>query len=465
MSMRRPVWVLHVLVVGLALHNFVMAQLWQAGLRGTWLTVVAAWKEVLLAGAIVAVVVSRRRLPVERIAPDVLALAYGAVVLLYAVLPQSALGGAATHKGVLYGLRHDLVPVGAYFLGRGLELTVPEVLRLGRTILATGAAVAAFGLVDVYAVPLSWWRDHSGAAGWFTHQLGFAYQGLSGLPENFVYNTGNEHPLRRLVSTFLSPLATSYLLVVALLIAAAWWARRRPSDRMFLVWLGTVALLFAGLLWTHSRSSYVALAFGLAVYALSVRARRPSDKLLLGAGAVAVLAAGALFAHYYPRFGPTTSFTPAELAFQRGNAKRAGPAVTGAEDSSLRSHWRSLRSGVATVVHHPQGFGLGNAGSTAARTHVSVKAGESTYTELGVEAGLAGALLFIAWSLVLLVRVLSCWPWIGAALAALLALGLQTDIIGVPWVGYVVWALAGTSVTSLQQASRWGADASGEAVP
>jgi hypothetical protein len=464
MSVRRPVWVLHVFVVGLALHNFVMAQLWQAGLRGTSLTVVAAWKEVLLAFALVAVVVSRRRLPVERIAVDMLALGYGAVVVLYALLPQSALGGAATHKGVLYGLRHDLVPVGAYFLGRGLELTVPEVLRLGRTILATGAAVAAFGLVDAYAVPLLWWRNHSGAVGWFTHQLGFAYQGLSGLPENFVYNTGNEHPLRRLVSTFLSPLATSYLLVVALLVAAAWWARRRPSGKSSLLWLGTVALLYAGLLWTHSRSSYIALALGLVVYAVTVRTPHPSDKLFLGAGAVAVLAAGALFVHYFPRFGPTTGFTPTELAFQRGNAKHAGPAVTGAEDSSLRSHWRSLRSGVSTVVNHPQGFGLGNAGSTAARTHVSIKAGESTYTELGVEAGLVGALLFIAWSLVLLAQVLRCWPWIGASLAALLALGLQTDIIGVPWVGYVVWALAGTSVSTLQQAPRWVADASTEAV-
>ena len=37
------------------------------------------------------------------------------------------------------------------------------------------------------------------------------------------------------------------------------------------------------------------------------------------------------------------------------------------------------------MLHHPQGFGPGNAGSTAARTDVQIKAGESTYTELGVE--------------------------------------------------------------------------------
>ena len=30
-----------------------------------------------------------------------------------------------------------------------------------------------------------------------------------------------------------------------------------------------------------------------------------------------------------------------------------------------------------------------------------------------------------------------------AAFAAMLALGLQTDVIGVPWVVYVLWPLAG----------------------
>jgi hypothetical protein len=35
--------------------------------------------------------------------------------------------------------------------------------------------------------------------------------------------------------------------------------------------------------------------------------------------------------------------------------------------------------------------------------------------------------------------------WVTAALVAVLALGLQTDVIGVPWLAYVVWALAGAN--------------------
>ena len=97
---RRPVWALYALVVGLALHNLVMAMLWRAGVRGGALTVISAWKEVLLArrrscsssrsGAH-----CRSRLePAGR-----LALAFGVFVVVYALIPQSVLGGGATHKG------------------------------------------------------------------------------------------------------------------------------------------------------------------------------------------------------------------------------------------------------------------------------------------------------------------------------------------------------------------------------
>jgi hypothetical protein len=102
---------------------------------------------------------------------------------------------------------------------------------------------------------------------------------------------------------------------------------------------------------------------------------------------------------------------------------------------------QALRDGTRTVVHHPWGFGLGNSGVTAARTNVKVEAGESTYTELGVELGLFGALVFVAWSLSLLRVTLMRRPWLGGAFAAVLVLGWQTDVIGVPWIAVAVWAL------------------------
>jgi hypothetical protein len=80
------------------------------------------------------------------------------------------------------------------------------------------------------------------------------------------------------------------------------------------------------------------------------------------------------------------------------------------------------------------------------RSNVLPAAGESTYTEIGVEIGLAGGLIFIAWSLALFWGSLRGSRWVGAALAAVLAIGIQTDVIGVPWIGVVVWALAADAV-------------------
>ena len=51
----RPVWVVHVFVVGLATHNLVAAELYAAGVRGVTLDVISAWKELLLAIAVLGV--------------------------------------------------------------------------------------------------------------------------------------------------------------------------------------------------------------------------------------------------------------------------------------------------------------------------------------------------------------------------------------------------------------------------
>jgi len=436
-SARLPRLALAALVVGLAAHNLAMAELWHAGLRGRALDVVAAWKETLLVLALAAALWSTRRLPLVA-AADRLAIVYAAFVVVYAVLPQHWLDGTATAKGVLYTLRHDLVPVGAYMLGRLAAMSGRDRRSLAWLAVGAGSVLSLWGLVDVYYVPLQWWRD-SGVPGWFEQQLSLDYgPGLSHLPENWVYNTGDEnHPLRRLVSTFLSPLASAYLLVVVLLFLAS----RERLGRWAIA--GAVAC-YAGLLWTHTRAAVLAFAVGLVLLAAARRRWLPA----LAAAVVVATSVG--FFAAYSSIGPTTTYTQSELAYLREHARVAG-ASTGdafsANESSLASHWRNFREGLRTVVHHPQGFGLGNAGTEAKRTGVRVKAGESTYTELGVETGLAGMLAFVAWGLAILRGLWPRSPWLFAAFGAMLAVALQTDVLGVPWLAYVLFAFAGSALS------------------
>ena len=282
-------------------------------------------------------------------------------VVVYALLPQSWLGGGATHKGIVYALRHDLLIVGAYFLGRGLELTDKERARLCHVVLATAAFVAAFGLVDVYVVPLSWWRL---SAGWFQHQLGLNYgPGLSHLPENFVYNAGENVVFRRLTSTFLSPLATAYLLVVALFfipLRRRWGLAARR------------AALRGDALDAHARRGARARR-----RPARARARSAARAASLGLAAAVVVVAFA-FVKGYDHFAPRTHFTAAEQVVQERNGSKTPDRVARSDragESSTSEHLSSLRDGAKTVLKHPWGFGLGNAGVTALRTNVDDQGG------------------------------------------------------------------------------------------
>jgi hypothetical protein len=412
-----------------------MAQLWDLGVRGTTLDVVAAWKEALVLVALLVVAWHVRRLPAVQ-AADVLAASYAAVIGLYWLIPQDVLGGEATTRGELLALRHHLFPVAAYALGRLIAVAWQERGRIGGLVVLSAVVVAVVGLLDLAFVSLQAWRD-SGVPDWFAEQLGLDYEGLSGLPENWVFNTGDEeNPIRRLVSTFLSPLASAYALVVALIYV---------TSRPFRWWWGLLALLLYGaLLYTHTRAAFAALAFGLVVLAIAQRRGLPA---VVAAMAV-LLGAGFLVA--YPTIGPSTSYTSEELAWLRENAREEGPTgrdpFPDTDDPSTESHWTNLRDGVRAVLEHPQGYGLGNAGVVAKRTGVDIKAGESTYAELGVDAGLAGVVAFVLWSIAILVGLWRREAWLAAAFASVLALAIQTDVIGIHWLAFTIWVAAGLAL-------------------
>jgi hypothetical protein len=448
---RRPVVALYAWIVGLAAHNAVMAALYGAGVRGGALTAIQAWKEILLGVALARVALEALRAGRLAFRPhpaDVLAVAFAAVVCVYAVLPQSWLDGSADHGAIGLALKHDLVPVGAYFVGRSVILRGEDLIRLVWTVVGTAAAVAVLGLLDDFFIPISWWRD-SAVVDYFHKHLGYDYHGTGGLPENFVFNNGGDAEgfYRRLVSTFLGPLASAYTFVLALLLAAAFLRRLR-------ILIPLSAAIFVGLLFTFSRSSLLALAAGLVVLAFVRRRWWPV------AAAIVTLAVSVAWVHVFPHVAPQGKWTQQDLVQQRNNAKNQ-PGASGSagsiDEPSIHSHWISLREGVRTVVHHPQGFGLGNAGQTASRTGTTIKAGESNYTEIGAETGLFGALLWIAWGLAIFIAlVTAAWRtrwWaaagIAAAFGATLVLAVQTDVIGDPWMAYCLWALAGIALRPL----------------
>ena len=272
-----------------------------------------------------------------------LALAFGAFVVVYALLPQSWLGGGATHKGVLYGPRHDLLPVGAYFLGRGLELTPRS---------APGWPDDSADRGGCRGVRARWTstscRSPGGATG---GRLVPATS--SGSPTGPVRTCPRTSSTTRgaASSSGGSPRRSSrrsrpaYLLVVALSCVAAPRRARRAAP--------LAVLLFAALLWTHTRAALSRSSLGLLVLAVvrapaSCRRRSPSSS-----------PGSASFVKELHHFGPRTQFTTAELATRSDMREHAGrPRTTrrAPNESSTSEHLASLRAGVADGGPPPVGL-------------------------------------------------------------------------------------------------------------
>ena len=161
---RRPVAAVYLWIVGLAVHNAVGAALYGAGVRGGALTAIQAWKEILLAVALARVVVDVQRaraLPFRPGIVDALAVAYGALVCVYAVIPQHVLGGSADGHAVGLALKHDLIPVGAYFVGRSLVVHRAQLVRIAWTIVDRQTQEVACGFRVIVESVARCHRRHS----------------------------------------------------------------------------------------------------------------------------------------------------------------------------------------------------------------------------------------------------------------------------------------------------------------
>jgi O-Antigen ligase len=444
----RPVFALYGLAVGLVLHNTVFLLLFAAGARGWQLTLAQSWKEILLAVALLSVY-RAGRLPFRPGAVDAAALLFAVAVAVYALIPQHALGGQAGLRAELYGARHFLIAVAAYFLGRGLAPSRDELRRLGLVILGIAAVGAVVGIAEEYLVSVENWRS-LGAARYFHQQLDFPRTfGPGGLPENFVLNT-TDGVYRRLVSFFLSPLGSAHLFVLAICLVAAGALGSRRLVRV----AGVIA--FAGLLFSFSRSALVAL---VAALGLLGAVERRAVVALLG---LVVLAAIVGFAALFTSIAPKTHFLRSDLAAQRALNAKAHHRPPGANplhstvtfsESSEGEHWGELKHGARSLLDHPQGYGVGNSGATARRFGVPLRAGESFYLEVGADTGIVGLALWLAFTMLVLQELLvraraePLAAGLFAAGAALAAMALISDVWGGPWPAYLLWALSGAVLT------------------
>jgi hypothetical protein len=491
---RRPEFGLAILITGIALHNFALLVLVGSGVPEPVVRVLQLWKEVLIGvvlarlavslvrdtrAGVLSASLSRWRDSDAAIRTVDLAIAgFAALLLVYLVVPAPvASPDAPTVAQRLLGFRMlALIPI-FYFLGRYLASRHRPGLQAAIVAsIAAATLVAVFGLVELWFVPTWVWVDLGMPE--FSALQGFAYRGPAGLPENFVLSTTSGLLLRRMVSTYLSPLGVAYtgLLVVPMVCGLLLDPDRRQRKWL---WFALVIVL-ASIALSVTRLAIICLAIAAAI--MAVLFRRRATSVTLGLTGVAIIMA--LVA--YPAVGPLITFQldevrpPAGAALVRSigdtpdsrpdptpRPEESGPPASAppevnvldplltGDDDSIRGHVKALIDGAPILLQHPLGLGLGAA---TYRFGIGIGPEESAILGIGGELGLLGLALFlIAYGGIVLLplraatrphrpldRALLLTASIGGV--ALLPVAMTSAVWGNFSVTYLFWAAAGASM-------------------
>ena len=424
---RAPFKALAVLVAGMAFHNVVLMTLLNLGTPTLLVRLVQFWKEGVL--ILLLFLACRLALQAWRAGKrprlswlDWTMVAFAALACIYLVIPAGALPIDSSLGQRFVSFRVMMLMPLLYAFGRVFwRYSRPDLVWTARVLFGSVIAVALFGLWELWFVPTVDW------VGWgvkgFTSLLGYEYQGPGGLPENFFQSTESGLGLRRMVSTYISPLGLAYtgLLLVPICAVLVSFKGKEPALPGWFRWTALV-LLVTSILFSVTRGALLAMLGEFALLALLLRRWR-----IVAVGSVVALAVLFIFIEY-ANFGPLVTFKleearpPLGQALVRevlggGLATSAGPVATptsvaggsdgtepdtsrgelldrmlSSEDPSMRGHMAALRAGLNYVIKYPFGTGLG---SSVPRFGDAEGPAESALLAIPGEMGILGGLLYL----------------------------------------------------------------------
>ncbi|TMF18412.1 MAG: hypothetical protein E6I35_06370 [Chloroflexi bacterium] len=446
---RRPFVGLGLLVAGFAFHSFLLMVLLRLGTPAVLVRAFQGWKEILIA-ALTVIVLMRiwRELRTGRsgllLFTDWIAIGLAVITIVYFLLPESILHSGTNFAQRLVGFRViALIPL-IYFLARRLEpageADLQTVLWLA---MGAGAIVSLFGVFELFFVPTRTWIDWG--VNQYTQILGFKYNGPGGMPPNFFVTLPDGTLLRRVVSTYISPLGVAYtgLLLFPLGVVLIDHQRARSSAK----WLAIAALtlVLIGVMFAVTRLALFALVGEAGLMWLLLR------RGWIAALVPVLVVASVLMLYPYASLGPAVDRNLNEVKRTQWQW-----AISG-NDSSAQEHYGFLIADLKFDLQHP--FGLGTGASTA-RYGQLVGTGESAVLGMFGDLGIIGGLLYVAFYLLALwngwrayraapkdslVVALPLTALVGGL--ALLPVTVTSDVWGDLSVTYLLWWAAGASAT------------------
>lgn len=373
---RAPELALRIVIAGLPFTLLAMAGLYKIGVPGEAVRQLGLWKELVVAGIVVAAVqkIAREKHRFDLV--DRLALAYVALGTAYLMFPGFLTGGGPgsdiVFSGRLLGWRTDVLYVLLFFAARHLRMSGAQIRKVMRTVVGTGIAAAAVGIFEFFNSDL-WNRI---ATEWFqVNQYKLAVLNVDPLlviPVNDIriYGEVAGREFVRIGSAELSYLPFSFFCVVVLAVALELAVRRGRQPLA----LAAIGLTSAALAFTQTRSAIASgvVVLGLVVLPALGRAVETRLRFALLVGMFAIVGIPA--------------------AVGAGLADRFG-----GDETSDALHENSFTTAVETVIDQPWGRGLATSAGAGQRASVDeALIAENQFFQIGLQLGILGMVLYIA---------------------------------------------------------------------
>jgi O-Antigen ligase len=449
LTVRRPDLGLLALIALLPFHAFLLAWAFAAGVPGSIVRPLGAWKEAVAIGVLVAGIRGFRAAHRHLDRLDVAGLAYVAVVAIYVLFPRIA--SSSTTAGAegfgasgVVGVIDRLVPTftGERFVAfrasaflvllllaaRHAKLPNNFLPRALRVAMAVGGIVAAIAVFEFFFSDA--WNDFIVNKVRYTN---YQREILDVSPFDFYdirfHGVIGGQKIVRVGSVFFSPLALGFYLLVPFAAAADRIARQGLRGAA----AGCFLLTGAALLFSQTRSALIGALVVAVIVLVPTRAHLVQRRLQFAFVLVAVL------------------LVALPVAAATGLSERATTPKSGDERSGV-DHLTALSNGVDAIAHDPVGRGVATSAGTGQRFDKSnAVISENYYLQVGIETGVVGIFTFVALTVVLLRRLKRAVPDTlaegGGAIRAMgLALAVGSFFLHT-WndfaVAWTFWPLAG----------------------
>jgi O-antigen ligase len=325
--------------------------------------------------------------------------------------------GTVSPKAMWYGVLVDLRFL-VFFMAMMVLTAKNDWLgrQWQRLLFIPAILVAAFAIVQYLILPYD-----------FLRHFGYGDSTIS------PYETINHNIQHIRVASTLrgaNPLG-AYLILPISVMALMWLRLRKQRFNLGMIGVGLILALF----FSFSRSAWIgALASLFLLIWVSVKSERTRKNI--GWSMAGFLLAAAILTYTLRN----------NLAFE--NAVFHTDRNSTIAVSSNEGHSAAFKSATKDIIHQPQGRGVGSAGPQSVYNNHPARIAENYYLQIGQEAGILGALLFISICVVLAVELYRrrSDPFALVLFASLIGISI-VNLLSHAWgddtLAYVWWGLAG----------------------